>query len=257
MQNKKSPNKNSGMVYGIRPTLELLESGKEIDRVFLLRDSGNDQLIRLQKALRERNVPTARVPQAKLDRLTRKHHQGVVAFVSAVNFAPLEYVVANAFSEGRDPFVLVLDQITDVRNFGGIARSAECAGADCVVVPQKGGAQVGGDAMRTSAGALNHLPVCREQSLTKTIRYLQESGLKVVACTEHSSQSIFEENLTGPIALLMGSEDTGISPELLKITDVQCGIPMGGKVASLNVSVATGIALFEMVRQRRAGQEKA
>ncbi len=238
------------LVYGIQPVLELLASDRDTDRIFIQRDTRNEQLMRIQQQARERGVPVVRVPAPKLSSFTRKNHQGVVAMVAAVRFASLDYIISDAFSRGKMPFLLLLDQVTDVRNFGAIARAAECAGADALVVPFKGAARMGGDAVRTSSGALNHLPVCREPDLVKTVKNLKASGLATVACTEKATYTVFNTDLNGPLAIIMGAEDQGISPEILRLADHHCKIPMQGRVGSLNVSVATGIVLFEAVRQR-------
>jgi 23S rRNA (guanosine2251-2'-O)-methyltransferase len=175
-----------------------------------------------------------------------------VAFLSAITYAPLDNIVTGIFESGQTPLLLILDRITDVRNFGAIARNAECLGVHAIVIPSRGSAQVNGDALKTSAGALNLVPVCREPNLKDTIRYLQDSGIQIVACTEKAEQGVQEGKVdfTGPTAILMGSEEDGISPEYLKKADAQVKIPLVGQIGSLNVSVATGIVLYEAMRQR-------
>jgi len=235
------------MVFGTQAVLETLRAGKEIDKLFVQRELGNNELVKLAE---ERGVPVSKVPVEKLDRLTRKNHQGVICFISAINYASLHNVLSGVFEQGKVPLILILDRITDVRNFGAIARTVECAGAQAIVVPLKGAAEINSDAMKTSSGALNFIPVCREASLNETVRYLQESGIQVVACTEKTDQTIYEIDFTIPTALVMGSEEDGISLDIIRKADQLAKIPLSGQIGSLNVSVATGIALYEAIRQR-------
>jgi 23S rRNA (guanosine2251-2'-O)-methyltransferase len=186
----------------------------------------------------------------KLNRITRKNHQGAIAFVSAIHYAKLENVIADTFEKGEIPFILILDRITDVRNFGAIARTAECAGVHAIVLPSRGAAQINADAMKTSSGALNFIPVCKEDSLIQTIDFLQNSGLRVVACTEKAKSTIYEIDYKDPIAIIMGSEEDGITDEIIRKSDEIAKIPQTGQVGSLNVSVAAGVIIFETVRQR-------
>ncbi|MBX2843253.1 MAG: 23S rRNA (guanosine(2251)-2'-O)-methyltransferase RlmB [Flammeovirgaceae bacterium] len=238
------------MIYGINPIAEALEAGKEIDKLYIQRDIKNDHLKSLVDQANENKVPIAKVPLEKLSKFTLKTHQGAVAFLSSITYASLDNIITNLFSEGKTPFILILDQITDVRNFGAISRTAECAGVHAIVIPHKGAAQIGPDALKTSAGALNHIPVCREINLKDTVKYLQDSGLQVVACTEKAEEDIYQIDYTVPTAIVMGSEEIGISNDLIRIADELAKIPMSGKVSSLNVSVATGSVLFEAVRQK-------
>ena len=211
----------------------------------------NDLVKELISTARANQVPYTFVPAEKLKKFSAKNHQGVVCILSSVAYASLDNLIDRAYSEGREPFLVILDRITDVRNFGAIVRSAECAGVDGIVIGDKGNAPITGDAMKTSAGALNHVPICREKDLKATMRYLRENGVRVVACTEKASQSIFEAPLSGPVALMMGSEEDGISDVLLRGADELVMIPMRGKIGSLNVSVAAGIAMYEVVRVRK------
>ncbi len=236
------------IVFGIQSVLETLRAGKEIDRLLVQRELGNIEVIEFA---RMRGVPVQKVPTEKLDRITRKNHQGVIAFVAAVHYAKLDNIVADAFERGQTPLVLLLDRITDVRNFGAIARTAEAAGVHALVIPIRGAAQINADAMKTSSGALNFLPVCREEDLTQTVRYLQQAGLRVVGCTEKVSQTIYDLDFTGPTALVLGSEEDGIADELLRLVDDLASLPMFGRVGSLNVSVANGVVLYEALRQRQ------
>jgi 23S rRNA (guanosine2251-2'-O)-methyltransferase len=239
------------LVIGLHPVLELLKSDKEVEKVLINRDlMARQEGLDIVYACRTREIPYQAVPVEKLNRVTPKMHQGVVAFVSPIVYQHIEDLVPVLFDEGKIPFILVLDRITDVRNFGAIARTCECAGVDAIVIPDKGGAQINDDAMKTSAGALNHIPVCRERDLGKVLNFLNDSGLTLVACTEKGSESVYDLSFTGPVALIMGSEEDGISEFLLRKVHHEAKFPQAGKIGSLNVSVATGIALFEVVRQR-------
>ncbi|WP_460933392.1 23S rRNA (guanosine(2251)-2'-O)-methyltransferase RlmB [Spirosoma humi] len=237
------------MVFGIQSVIETLKSEQQIDKLYMEKGMSNPDI---QNLAFQNRVTIQRVPVEKLDRLTRKNHQGVVCLVAQVQYVKLSNVIADVFERGETPFFLLLDRITDVRNFGAIARTAECTGIQCIVIPGRGAAAINSDAMKTSSGALNHISVCREPDLTETVKYLQESGITVVACTEKSSRDLYERStdLTGPMAIIMGSEEDGISPELLRMVDTHVKIPLLGAVGSLNVSVATGVVLYEAVRQR-------
>lgn len=239
------------MIYGTRAVIEAIIAGKEIERVLIQSGLNNDLTRELINVAKEHNTLVAFVPKEKLKRLTSKNHQGVICFLSSVSYSSLDNIIDCAYSEGREPFLLMVDRITDVRNFGAIVRTAECAGVDGIVVPDKGNAPLSSDAMKTSAGALNHVPVCREKDLKKTIRFLQDNGIRVVAFTEKGSKDIFETQLTGPLALIFGSEENGIDDELLRTVDDLAKIPLKGKINSLNVGVAAGIAIYEVVRQNR------
>ncbi|GAA4042986.1 hypothetical protein GCM10022409_31160 [Hymenobacter glaciei] len=240
------------MLFGLRPIQEALNAGRTLEKIFLLRGTKNSLVTDISAAARAAGIQVQLVPVEKLDNLTRKNHQGAVAFVSPIDYAPLDTIVTGLFEEGKVPFLLLLDRITDVRNFGAIARTAECLGVQAIVVPSRGAAQINGDALKTSAGALNILPVCRENNLHETIRFLQQSGVTIVACTEKADEAVgaAEVDFTGPVAILMGSEEDGISPDLLNLADVKLKVPMAGQIQSLNVSVAAGIMLFEVARQR-------
>jgi len=195
-------------------------------------------------------VPFTFVPQQKLNRLSTKNHQGVICMLATVSYASLEGIIDKAYQEGREPFLLIVDRVTDVRNFGALARTAECAGLDAIIMGDSGNAPITGDAMKTSAGALSHLPVCREKDLKKTIRFLKENGVQIIACTEKATDLLYNIDLNTPLALIMGSEEDGISPQLLKEADRLAKIPMRGKISSLNVSVAAGISIYEALRQK-------
>ena len=240
----------SDFIYGTRAIIEAIESGKELDKLFVQKDLKNELTAELLQRCRDHSVPVQRVPAEKLNRITRKNHQGAIAYLSSVVFASLDNLISEAYQKGENPLFIVLDRITDVRNFGAIARTAECAGVNGIIVPSRGNAQIGSDAMKTSAGALNYIPVCRADNLKNTINDLKSNGIMVIACSEKADQTIYEKDLTGPLALLMGSEDDGISPEYLKLCDEHARLPVLGKIESLNVSVATGIIAYEAVRQR-------
>ncbi|MGC3945988.1 MAG: 23S rRNA (guanosine(2251)-2'-O)-methyltransferase RlmB [Chryseolinea sp.] len=239
-----------GMIYGTRAVIEAILAGKDIDKVMVQTGLSNDLVRELFNVARERNISVQSVPAERLKRISSKNHQGVICMLSPVSFASVENLIAQAYDEGREPFFIMLDRVTDVRNFGAVVRTAECAGIDGIIIPDKGGAPITADAMKTSAGALNYVPVCREKDLKKTIRLLQESGIRIVACTEKTDKDLYEFNLTGPMALVVGSEEDGISDAILREADDLARIPLKGKIGSLNVSVAAAIAMYEIVRQR-------
>lgn len=238
------------MIYGTRAVMEAILAGKTIERIMIQSGLANDLIKELIHTAKTHKVQINYVPAEKLKRMSSRNHQGVICILSAVSYSSLDNIIDKVFSDGREPFLLLLDRITDVRNFGAIARTAECAGVDAIVVPEKGNAPIGSDAMKTSAGALNHVAVCRERDLKRTIQLLHDSGIRVIACTEKTEKNLYEVNLTGPVALIMGSEEDGISDELLRSADELAKIPLKGKIGSLNVSVAAGVALYEVVRQK-------
>lgn len=238
------------MIFGIRAVIEAIQADKEIDKVLIKRDLQSDLAKELMALLKERGIPAQRVPAERLDRLTRKNHQGVIAFISAVTYQRLEDIIPFIYEQGRNPFIVLLDGITDVRNFGAIARTCECAGVDAIVIPAKGSVTVNADAIKTSAGALHVLPVCKERSINQAIRFLRDSGVRVFAASEKGSELYTRTRYDGPVALVMGAEDTGVSAENLRICDEIVKIPQFGSIGSLNVSVATSIMVYEVVRQR-------
>jgi 23S rRNA (guanosine2251-2'-O)-methyltransferase len=242
--------KGNNFIFGTRAVMEAIDAGKDVEKILIQKNLQNDLIKELTDKARALKVPFVRVPIEKLNRISRKNHQGVISYLSPIQFSSLDHVVESAYSNGRDPFIIILDRITDVRNFGAIARTAECIGSDALVIQSRGNALIGGDAMKTSAGALNHLPVCREENLKLTISSLKASGIRVVGCTEKADKLSYESDLRGPIAIIMGSEEDGISPEFLKLCDETVKIPMEGKIESLNVSVSAGIILYETYRQR-------
>ena len=194
-----------------------------------------------------------RVPVERLNRITRKNHQGVIAFISAVSYQRLGDIIPSLFEEGEVPFIVLLDGITDVRNFGAIARTCECTGVDAIVLPERGSVSVNADAVKTSAGALLHIPVCRERSIHSAIRYLKDSGIKVVAASEKAVTNYTRVDYTVPVAVVMGAEDIGVDADNLRLCDEMVAIPQVGNIGSLNVSVAAGVMMYEVVRQRFSG----
>lgn len=246
------------MVFGLRPIMEALQAGKTLEKIYLLKGAKNTIVSDISALARAAGTPISLVPNEKLDNLTRKNHQGAVAFLSPIDYAPLDNILPTLFEQGKSPLILLLDRITDVRNFGAIARSAECLGVDAIVVPTHGAAQMNGDALKTSAGALTRVPVCRESNLHATLRRLKDSGLQVVACTEKGNETLEKASIdmTGPLVVVMGSEEDGISPELQELADARLRIPMIGQIGSLNVSVASGILLYEVLRQRLVTGDK-
>lgn len=239
-------------IFGIRPVIEAIEAGRDIDKIFVSKELHSDVARELLDKAREMHVLVQRVPPEKIQRITRKQTQGVLAILSAVTYHRLDHLVPELYEAGLMPFVLILDGITDVRNFGAIARTAECAGVDAIVIPQHGSVSVGGDAVKTSAGALLHIPVCRERSVRGAVQFLKDNGYRVVAVSEKADINYTEANFTDPVALVMGAEDVGISPDVYNLCDLRVGIPMFGKIGSLNVSVAAGVLMYEVVRQRLA-----
>jgi 23S rRNA (guanosine2251-2'-O)-methyltransferase len=238
------------LLFGIRAVIEAIKADKEIDKLFLQTNLNNELSRELMSHLKERNIPFQYVPVEKLNRLTRKNHQGVIGYLSSVTYQKIEDILPFLFEQGKVPLLLVLDRITDVRNFGAISRSAECAGVDAIIIPARGAAQVNADAIKTSAGALHKIAVCREDNLKQALDYIKASGVTIIACTEKAEQYHFDCDLTNPLAIIMGSEEDGISQEYLKRSDALVKIPMNGTISSLNVSVAAGVVLFEAIRQR-------
>lgn len=243
--------KKDNIIFGIHPVIEAIKSGKEIDRILLQSTLGSHETIReLKQIARDTDIPIQYVPLEKLNKVTFKNHQGVIAYVSEITYQPLANVLPAIFEKGEDPLILILDRITDVRNFGAIARTAECAGVHAIVIPSRGSAQINMDAVKTSAGALYNIPVCREENLKTAINLIKSSGIEVISCSEKGSEIYYNLDYKKPLALILGSEEDGISPEYLKLSDVTVHIPMSGNTASLNVSVASGVILFEALKQR-------
>jgi len=230
--------------------MEAIDAGREIEKLFLLSNLHPGKLRDLKKAATILKIPFQFVPKEKLNRLTRQNHQGVVAFVSPIEYGKIDNIVPGLYEAGKVPFLLILDKVTDVRNLGSIARTAECAGVQAIILPSHGSAMINADAIKTSAGALNKLDVCRVPNLKETIAYLKESGIKVVAASEKAQKSVYQTDFKKPVAVIMGSEEKGVSEAYLELCNEIVSIPMLGETQSLNVSVATGIILFEGVKQR-------
>ena len=241
---------DSQLVYGLRAVIEAIHAGKEIDRIYITRNSKSDLMTELKDLLKEKEIQWQEVPIEKIHRITRNNHQDVVCYISPVAYASVENMLPSIFESGETPLVLILDRITDVRNFGAIARTAECAGVHCIIIPFRGAAQVTADAIKTSAGALSRIPICRENSLRDTMQFLRNSGLKIVAATEKGNDLYFKSDLSGPLAIVMGSEEDGVSSDIIRQADELLKIPILGKISSLNVSVASGVLLYEAIRQR-------
>lgn len=237
-------------IFGIRAILEAIEAGKSIDKVLLRREIGGDLAKELIEKVREYDIVMQRVPLEKLNRITMKNHQGAIALLSPVGYHKLDNVIPQLYEDGKTPLAVVLDGVTDARNFGAIARSADCAGVDFIVIPERGSASASSDAVKASAGALFYVPVCRERDTLWAVRKLKDNGYLIVGASEKGAESYVKADYTVPVAIVMGAEDTGISPEVLKVCDTLAAIPILGNIGSLNVSVAAGVMLYEAVRQR-------
>mgnify|MGYP002276860728 CR=1 FL=1 len=237
-------------IFGTRAVIEAINTGKNIEKVFIKTGSNNELIQQLLSVIKENNIVYQFVPVEKINRITRKNHQGVLAFISPIEYTDIEMLLPTLYESGKDPLILILDQITDVRNFGAIARSAECAGVNAIIIPDKGMARIGADAVKTSAGALHHIPVCKEKNLLKTIIFLKDSGIQIVASTEKAEKLYTDGNFKTPVAIVMGSEERGISNSILNIADQKLKIPLHGNIESLNVSVSAALMVYEAVRQR-------
>jgi len=237
-------------IYGIHAVTEAIEAGKDIDRILLSKTLNSDTAQDIINRAKSLKVPVQRVPVQKIDRITRRNHQGVLAMMAAVTYYRVENLVPQLFDEGENPFFVVLDGVTDVRNFGAVARTCECAGVSAIVIPDRESVSVNADAVKTSAGALNYLPVCREHNLVSAVKLLRDSGFKIVGTSDKNAIPYTQGDYTGPVAIVLGAEDKGISQEIMKLCDTQVLIPEFGHINSLNVSVAGGIMIYEVVRQR-------
>lgn len=240
----------SDYIFGIRAIMEAIDAGKTVDKVLVRRELGGDLAKELLAKTREYDIPVQKVPLERLNRITMKNHQGVIAILSPVGYHKLDNIVPRLYEEGKIPLAIVLDGVTDARNFGAIARSADCAGADFIVIPERGNATVTSDSVKASAGALFYVPVCREKDTLSAIRRLKENGYLIVGASEKGVESYTEADFTVPVAIVMGAEDTGLSLDVLRACDELAAIPILGNIGSLNVSVAAGVMLYEAVRQR-------
>ncbi|MBI9068307.1 MAG: 23S rRNA (guanosine(2251)-2'-O)-methyltransferase RlmB [Salinivirgaceae bacterium] len=248
--NNQEDNKKDDFIFGIRAVIEAIRFGKDFDKVMIKRGLKGDLIKELMDELNLNDIPFQYVPEEKLNRVSRKNHQGVIAFISPITFYNLENTIADIFEKGEVPFLLMFDGISDVRNFGAMVRTAECAGVHAIIIPEKGAARIGSDAVKTSAGALHKMPICRVSELKKTIDYIQLSGIRIFGATEKASENYYANNFNEPTCIVMGSEDVGLSNEVMRKCDYLIKIPIIGKIQSLNVSVAAAILMYDVVRQR-------
>ena len=243
-------NKKQECIFGIRAIIEAIEANKTIDKLFIQKGLHNELFAKLWKLVRLKRINYKHVPIEKINRITKKNHQGVIAFISPIDFHKIEDVIPTIYEKGKNPLILVLDRVTDIRNFGAIARTAECADVDFILIPEQNTAAINADAVKTSAGALHRIRVCRTWNMKLALQFMKNSGIQIIACTEKTQNNIYTPNYSHPTAIILGSEENGISAEILKISDVKTKIPMMGNIGSLNVSVASGIILYECIRQR-------
>lgn len=246
----KSAKPQQDMIFGMHAIIEAIKAGRDFEKVVMRYDLKGDLAMELKALLKTTSIPVLKVPAEKLDNYTRKNHQGVIGIASEIVYQDIEALLPMLYEEGKVPFIVALDGVTDVRNFGAIVRSAECAGAHAILVPAKGSAAINADAMKTAAGALDNIPVCRTNNLRAALQFLKESGLTLYAVTEKADDYYYNNDFTVPLAIVMGAEDVGIASHNLKECNAAVKIPMSGHIESLNVSVATGILLFEVVKQR-------
>lgn len=237
-------------IFGLRAIIEAIDAGRDIDKILVKKDLNGDLSRELLAKAKEYGVLVRRVPVERINRITIKNHQGAVAILAAVPYHKLENVIPILYEEGRNPLMIVLDGVTDIRNFGAIARTACCAGADAIVIPSHNSVSITADAIKTSAGALFHIPVCREHSTIDAVKQLKENGYKIVAATEKGAVDYTKTDFTVPVAIVMGAEETGISDDVLRLADDLAAIPIIGEISSLNVSVAAGVMIYEAIRQR-------
>lgn len=238
------------IIFGIHPILEAIEAGASFDKVFIQAGLNGELAHEVRSKLKSNEIPFTQVPIHSLNKITKKNHQGVVGFISPISFYKIEDIIDETYGRGVDPFIVILDGITDVRNFGAIVRTCEAIGVDAIVVPTKASARIASDAVKTSAGALFHVKICKTNSLSNTLTYLKNSGLSILGATEKGSDSLYKSTLNGPIALIMGDEEEGINQHNLGLCSHKINIPMQGKTGSLNVSVAFGVIGYEILRQR-------
>jgi len=241
---------NQTQIFGIRAIIEAINAEKTIDKVFLQKGLNGDLFSELESLLNRNSINKSYVPVEKLNRLTKGNHQGAVAQISPIAFHDIETLVSNVVDSGKTPLFLLLDQLSDVRNFGAIIRTAECTGVDGIIVQKKGGAPVNGDTIKTSAGAVFKIPICKVDHIKDAVFYMQASGIKVIAATEKTNNTLYDVSFKEPCAIIMGSEGRGINPSILKVSDNKAKLPLLGDIESLNVSVACGAFLYEVVRQR-------
>ena len=237
-------------IYGVRAIIECIEAKQSIEKVWLLKGQASPIFKELERLLRENNVAHSYVPKERLDRFNAKNHQGAIAAISPIDFVPLETMIEKAMEKDTPPLFLLLDQITDTRNLGAIIRSASATGVDGIILPQTGSARINSDAIKTSAGAIFSVPLAKVDHLKDAIYQLQSCDIKTIGMSEKAENTLYQENISGPLALVMGSEEKGITKSTLAILDKTVKLPMLGTISSLNVSVACGTVLYEVVRQR-------
>ena len=242
--------RNKDIIYGTRPVLEAIKSNKNIERIFIQKNTNKDIIEEIKTLGKKFKLNISIVPKEKLNRITRKNHQGIICYISPISYQPIDEIVLRCYEKGKDPIIIILDKITDTRNLGSISRVAEAVEADAIVIPKKGSALITSDAIKTSAGALNYVPVCKVESLSYICKTLKKSGLKIISCTEKGEELVYDLDYNCPLAIILGSEKNGISKNLLELSDHKIKIPMYGKIDSLNVSNSTSIILYEIIRQR-------
>ena len=242
--------KNQDIIFGTRPVLEAIRSGKTIEKIFIQKNLSKEILNEITNNLKNKNANISFVPKEKLNRITKKNHQGIICYISPIAYQPPHEIIQRCYESGKDPVILILDRITDTRNFGAITRVSEAAGVDAIVIPEKETALITSEAVKSSAGAINYVPICKVKSLKKITQEFKDSGLKIIACTEKSEQDIYSIDYKGPTCIILGSEKDGISKNLLEISDEKVKIPMQGKIESLNVSSSSAVILYELIRQR-------
>jgi 23S rRNA (guanosine2251-2'-O)-methyltransferase len=243
------PKKSDEIIYGIRPVIEAINQKTEINKILVQKGLSGPVFHELRALLKGSLVNIQLVPVEKLNKVTKNNHQGVVAYISPVVYYSIEKLIPKLLEEKKAPKLLVLDHITDVRNFGSIARTAECTGFDAIIIPSTGSAMVTGDAMKTSAGALHKIKVCKVDNLRKALDFISDSEISIYACTEKTDTLISDCDFKGPIAIVMGAEDKGISLDLINRSHYICKIPMQGDIQSMNVAVAAGIIMYEVNRK--------
>ncbi len=242
--------RNKDIIYGTRPVLEAIKSNKNIERIFIQKNTNKDIVEEIKTLGKKFKLNISIVPKEKLNRITRKNHQGIICYISPISYQPIDEIVLRCYEKGKDPIIIILDKITDTRNLGSISRVAEAVEADAIVIPKKGSALITSDAIKTSAGALNYVPVCKVESLIYICKTLKKSGLKIICCAEKGEELVYDLDYNCPLAIILGSEKNGISKNLLELSDHKIKIPMYGKIDSLNVSNSTSIILYEIIRQR-------
>ncbi len=241
---------NQDIIFGKRPVLEAIKSGKTIEKLFIQKNLSKEIFNEIKNNLNKKKINISFVPKEKLNRITKKNHQGVICYISPIIYQPFSEIIQRCYEAGKDPVILILDRITDTRNFGAITRVAETSGVDAIIIPEKESALITSDAIKSSAGAINYVPICKVKSLKNIIQELKDSGLKIIACTEKSDKDIYSIDYTGPVCIILGSEKDGISQNLFELSDEKVKIPMLGKIESLNVSSSSAIILYELIRQR-------